>query len=373
MLTHTELAELARRHDGVKSLTAYIAIPPATPAGAVRTLLRHAITRVRDAQSFATHVERATFDACADRLQALADRAAQPSAAGSTWFGVASEGGATYDGWLAKVVPTSVGWENRVRIAPYLASLTQRPTLVVVVDRRTATIYNCVEGELVEAERVDTSPKVVTGAHTGAPPRQGFHRGTGGLPGADSAARQMEAAAIRHEARVADRIRVLARDGEWVVVLGAAEVVSHLSRELGSELGERLDAVGTGTALATTAQVRAAAVEAVARLRASYEQRVVADIVERAAAAGRGTLGRESVLAALRDMAIRSLVLSTARLADDLETTERMVRDALDQHARVEFVNGEAGDELQKLAGGVGAELRYVPATAFAVEEGARP
>ena len=76
MLTHEQLVALAQRHDGLKTLSAYISVPAdvSSPSTAARALLRKGIVRLRDELTYASHVERTVFESCAARLAARAEQ-----------------------------------------------------------------------------------------------------------------------------------------------------------------------------------------------------------------------------------------------------------------------------------------------------------
>jgi len=363
MLTVQELAALAARHDGVRTLSAYIGLPPASPPGVARTLLRQGIARLREGLSVATHVERTAFDACCDRLLARVDSVQAP-AAGATWVGIASADGATYDEWLPAVVPTTFAWEERLRVAPYLAAIVRHGALVTVADRQHAALFRYENDALAAVDQWETRPSIAAGEHTGhmsALPRVGFHRGTGGLPGADAADRQSDNAVERHLSGLIDRISSLRRGGDWLVLSGASEFVARLASALERDTNGNMAVGGSLTRAATPADVRSMAAAAVASLRTAEGERIVEEVV-RQPAAPRTALGAESVSAALGQGAVRLLVLSQRSLGDQSASVEDLVRRALATGAEVEFVNGDAGGKLQTAAGGVAALLRFTPA-----------
>ena len=357
MLTVQELAALAARHDGVRTLSAYIGLSAVSPPGAARTLLRQGIARLRDGLAVATHVERAGFDACCDRLLARVDSVQAP-AAGATWVGIASVDGATYDEWLPKVVPTTFAWEERLRVAPYLAAIVRRGALVAVADRQHAALFRYENDALAAVDQWETKPSVTTGERTSAPPRVGFHRGTGGLPGADAADRQSDNAVERHLGGLVDRIGSLRSGDDWLVLSGASEFVARLEAALEGHTNGRLAVGGSLTRAATTGEVRSMAAAAVATLRNAEGQRLVEDLVRKPASplAAKGTA---DVTAALGHGAVRILVLSERSLGNQAASVEDLVRGAFATGADVEFVSGDAGEKLHAAAGGVAALLRF--------------
>jgi hypothetical protein len=252
-------------------------------------------------------------------------------------------------------------------MAPYFTCVDQRSALIALVDRQHAALFRYDNGVVTSLESWATSPPAHTGSdlHTSAPPRQGFGRGTGGLPGADVAAREAETAADRHLAHVVNRIRALDRPAGWLVLLGAAEFVSHVASALEREMAGRLAVAGRLPAGATAGEVRAAAAPAIAHLRCERTERLVADMLDHAHTPLSAS-GYTAVEHALADGAVRVLALAERWLRDDAAAAEDLLRRALSCGADVAFVSGEAGAQFEEAAGGIAAELRF-PATVPAV------
>lgn len=86
---------------------------------------------------------------------------------------------------------------------------------------------------------------------------------------------------------------------------------------------------------------------------------LVDGVIDQARAGGKGVLGRDETVAALREMRVDTLLLSRALLRDDPELADRCVGTALAQDAEVEEVSGPGAERLDEEGGGMGARLRY--------------
>jgi hypothetical protein len=359
MLTHEQIVALARRHDGLKTLSAYISVPAdaSSPVTAARALLRQGIARVRDDLAYASHVERTVFESCAARLSARVEQGVHKQG-GGTWVGFASADGATYDESLHAATPVIVTWEERMRIVPYLAACDDRSALVVMLDREHATLYRYGLDVLSEIERIETIPDISTGPHMGAPPRRAFHSGTQGETSTETAARQVAAAFKRHASHVLSRITECNRADEWLVLGGAAEAVAHVASLLPCEARARMAIASTATGM-SVAQVRDAAEAATRGLRCARHRRLVKELLERTHGVALDAIGYEQVDCAITRRAIGMLVMARRWTEDHDDTAENIVRLALAQHAAVEIVNGEAAVPLEMHSNGIGARLRF--------------
>ncbi len=359
MLTHEQLVALAQRHDGLKTLSAYISVPAdvSSPATAARALLRKGIVRLRDELTYASHVERTVFEACAARLTARAEQGMHKQG-GGTWVGFASADGATYDETLHEAAPVTVTWEDRMRIVPYLTACDDRSALVVILDREHATLYRYGLDVLSEIERIETIPDVTTGPHMGTPPRRSFHPGTQGETATETAARQVAAAFRRHTSHIISRITECSKPDEWLVLGGAAEAVSHVAALVPADVRARMAIANTGHGT-SLAQVRDAAEAATHDLRSARHRRIVAELLQRKHGVSLDAIGFEQVDCALTRRAIGMLVMAKRWTEDHDRAAEDVVRQALAQQAAIEIVNGDAAAPLEMLSNGIGARLRF--------------
>jgi hypothetical protein len=111
--------------------------------------------------------------------------------------------------------------------------------LVVVVDRQHTVLWR-VEGDAIaQLEAWDVEVPGVEVPHMSAPPKPGFHRGTGGPAATDVLQRRAEHAVERNLARAGERVRALARDDEWVLVTGERPIAARLHRALGPRVRPR--------------------------------------------------------------------------------------------------------------------------------------
>lgn len=146
--------------------------------------------------------------------------------------------------------------------------------LVAVVDRHRTVLWRVDADGIAELEAWDVDMPAVEVPHMSAPPKQGFHRGTGGPAATDVMQRRAEHGVERNLTRARDRVRALAQDGEWVLVTGERHLAARLHRALGARLRPRAVRADTARPHTPAQEVRAAAraeLEALDRRRAEAE------------------------------------------------------------------------------------------------------
>jgi peptide subunit release factor 1 (eRF1) len=99
--------------------------------------------------------------------------------------------------------------------------------------------------------------------------------------------------------------------------------------------------------------------QAATTLRSAHGQRLLADVLESAGAQGRATIGMRSVQRALALHAVEVLLLSPDFIADAPIDAEMAVRAAIAGGATIEILSGEAAEQLDQAANGIGARLRF--------------
>jgi len=344
--------------DPAGMLTAYLPFPAGTSPQALSLLLRRELAAIGAGLEGSPHAVRERFDASAREMERALDDLA-PHAPIGTWMAVTTDAGLLRESWLSRVVPAIVAWGPEARIAPYLAAHAGTTVLVGLVDRHHAQIFSLVGEELTELDRWEVDPRPVSDApHMSAPAAQGFHRGTGGTPGADIVARRSDHAADVNIARASDRIRAESGRERTVLLGGSREAVSRLRNDLGHDLGERLIVTDELPMHASSAEVRAVANRLVAGWLVARTNEAVGEALHRAASP-QVAVGDDAIAIALASGAVSRLLVSEQRLGDRDDRLERMVRLALGQRARVEVAEGDTSQQLLELAGGSVALLRF--------------
>jgi hypothetical protein len=264
-----------------------------------------------------------------------------------------------HDETIRAELPTSVVWEDQVRIVPYLSVADPGSALVVLFDRQHASISRFAHGALTELERFETIPSAVSGPHTNAPPKQSFHPGTHGESATEAAARQSDTALRRHTAQLLKRLMALDHAHEWIVVGGATEALAHLTAWLAPGASGRLVVLSSVGVSSSAAHVRAAVEAALAERHAHLQRRLVADLGNRRPRPAVSAVGRVAVDAALEQRAVGTLVLAQHWVERHPGEAEALARAAFAQDAKIEIARQEAGLTLEHVANGIAACLRY--------------
>ncbi|MBX6364427.1 MAG: hypothetical protein IRZ00_11215 [Gemmatimonadetes bacterium] len=274
------------------------------------------------------------------------------------WVGFATPERVWFAGASAAPMPDLVRWERGMHLAPYIRALKQaRPVTVILADQRMARILDYRLGMLHEAERLVAEPEP-RGRGAGAAKRAATTTGVRGEPRTDAARRQAAEAWRRLLREIVATAGRAGADG-LLVVAGSADATAAIMRALPERLADRAMEVPGLTVDASGAEIRQAVDAAASELSLRLQRRLVADVLEATAAAGRACVGPEPTERALRAGAVETLVLSRGLTRVAPELVDRLVALALGQGAAVEEVAEVAAEALDR-EGGVGARLRYV-------------
>lgn len=198
-----------------------------------------------------------------------------------------------------------------------------------------------------------------------APLRTGFHSGTRGISGTDSAQRQLRDGTAHMLAEVTGILARPTDEAFWLVLGGSASPVNDLLSRLPADIAARAARATQLDLRATDAQIVETARQTASMLRNDTDLRLVNEALEREQSDGYGVTGPEGTKQALTDGRARELYFTRKFLDDHSASAEDMVRLALGSGTVVEQVSGTAAERLDAV-GGVGARLRYAAPTATA-------
>jgi hypothetical protein len=360
MLTYAQLVALHRSLHGKRVLSVYIDGSAADPAiqRSWRIQLDHSLTDLRRWLEGSSHDEREQFTQCVNLLDAaVAGFSAGVGAPGWAAFITAD---AVRDAQrLPAPAPTLAVWSTGPCIAPYVRALKEsHPVIVVVADARKSAIYRYRLGELERVDILRAYHFIDHPEHMGTPPRLGFHTGTRGTAGRDSAQRSLLKGRDRMIADTVDRVCELAGADGWILVGGIRRVVARLAQPLAAVAPERVLELESLDVHSSDADVADVARSGASALRNSVDDRRVAAIEELAGAHGLGALGPADARLALEQSSVRDLYVTHRYLEDHAAEAEQAIRAALDQDASVEEVSGRAAKRLDE-HGGMAAGLRF--------------
>jgi len=362
MLTQTQLAELYRSLGAERVLSVYIDGTATDPAKRLwRLQLDNSLTDLRTWLEGSPHDEREQFARSEEFLQqALGRLVAGVGAPG--WAAFITKDGVRDAQHLPVPVSTLAVWSSGPCLAPYMRALKEsRPVLVAVADARKADLYEYRLGQLERLESVHSHHTIRDPYHMSAPSRQGFHTGTRGTPGRDSAQRSQLAGRDRMLAETVDRIIDLAGKESWILLGGIKREVAQLAKDLAPALPNRVLDLDSFDVHASEAEIAEAARTGASTLRDDFDARRIEELAGLAAAHGLGVMGPGDTRTALAQASVRELYFTHRYLLDHASETEEAIRSALDQDASVEEVSGRAAALLDE-HGGLAAGLRFRPA-----------
>ena len=279
---------------------------------------------------------------------------------GRGWVGFATADGVRYHESLAAPMPDLVRFEEGIRVAPYVRGLKRlRKIVVAVADRRRVRLFGLEGSELVEGASLHADQDVGDLSDVGVSKAGSRRSGVRGETATDQAQRALDQGSDRLWKEAVEKI-VEASGAEGFIVLGGTpEAVGRLEALLPDRVRDRTE---TATAMhmdQSLPEVQEMVEGAASVLNKRLQGDLVAGVVDLARAGGKGVLGPERTVTALREMRVDTLLLSRNFLRDDPELADRAVGTALAQDAEVEEVSGPGAEVLDHEAGGMGARLRY--------------
>jgi hypothetical protein len=323
-----------------------------------RTQLDHSLSDIRSWLEGSPRNERAQFEECVRLLyEQLASH--DPGVGTPGWAAFITSDRVQDAQAVAVPVPTLAVWSTGICVAPYMRTLKEhRPVIVAVSDARKSDVHRYRLGRADLIETVRARAVVQPALHMGAAPRQGFHSGTRGATGHDAAQRSLLDGRDRMLAATVDRISELAGNDGWIVLGGIKRVVARLAHHLATVAPDRVFEMPALDVHASEAQIAHAARVGASSLRAAFDAKRVAGIIEDAGANGLGVIGAIDTRHALEQASVRELYVTRHYLEEHAAEAEDEARLALDQNASVEEVSDDAAEDLDR-SGGIAASLRF--------------
>jgi hypothetical protein len=319
--------------------------------------LRHSLDDVETWLEGSSHGEREAFRRCRERVMADVD-SFEVTLGSPGWVAFFAPDGALHSGPLPAVVPTVAAWGTGAFVTPYIRAIKEaQPVIVALVDARTARVFRYAERSADLVETLTARAVVREASHMSSPPRQGFHMGTRGTPGADAIQQERREATDVMLADLAKRVAVLAGDAGSVAIGGIDTVAKAALSALPADLAGRAARCELDVH-ASPAQVAEAARTAASSLRNAADLARVDEALTGAVRNGRGVTGSLDTLRALEEKRVRDLVLTSEFLRDHAADAARAVRLAFDSGSTVEHVSGQAAERLDTV-GGIAARLWY--------------
>jgi hypothetical protein len=360
MLNHDELVHLYRAHRETKVLSVYLdgKATDFAERNVWRRRLEHALDDAAraigpDEEELAAF--RKNRGAVESALEAfpnfLPDRG---------WVGFAAAGAMVHAGAVRVPMPDLVRWENGIRVAPYVRALKQeRLVLNVLVDSRRARIFEYRGGELTEPENLNTDTFMGDLTDMNQSKRPTAHSGVRGKTATDAAQKTLGVVADRMLKRLAERVGERMGNHGHLVLGGPPEAVAaardHLPQAV---LARTIEWPSLRVEMSET-EVRDALEAAASRLNQTRQEEALGDVVDLARSGGKGALGADAVLKALRESRVDTLFLSRGFIRANPEYADHLVGAAFEQHAEVEELSFEGAERLDTEGEGVAARLRF--------------
>jgi hypothetical protein len=362
MLARPDLARLYRDLADQAILSVYLDVGQTDPAQrrAWKTRLEHEAS-LEARRVAAGEDDEALFRAALAHVTSELD--GEGFIEGQGWVGFANAEGLLHHEALPVPMPDLVRFETGARVAPYVRGLKRlRPVSVAVGDRRRIRLFALQSGRLVELPGV-VADQDLGDLSDGAVSKAGSrHSGQRGQTAADRARRVLDESAERLWKEATERVVDAVGDDGFVVLGGTPEAMGRLEALMPDRLRDRLETSGTLHVEMSTGDLEEAVAESASVLNKRLQAEWVDTVLDLARSGGRGVLGTEGTVRALKEMRVDTLLLSRDFVRDNPELADHCVGTALAQDAEIEEVSGPGADVLDAEAGGVAARLRYRPA-----------
>ncbi len=279
---------------------------------------------------------------------------------GRGWVGFATPERLVHHESLEVPMPDLVRWEKGIRVAPYVRGLKRlRKIVVAVADRRRVRLFGLQGSALEEAAALTSSQELGEVSDSAMSKAGSRHSGVRGETATDQAQRVLDQESDRLWKEAAEYLVDESGADGFIVIGGTPEAVGRLEGLLPDRVRRRAETSTSMHLDQTVSEVQEMVQSAASVLNKRLQGQLVSGVVDMARSGGKGVLGRDETVAALREMRVDTLLLSRSFLRDDPELADRAVGTALAQDADVEEVSGPGAETLDLEAGGVGARLRY--------------
>jgi hypothetical protein len=279
---------------------------------------------------------------------------------GRGWVGFATADGVRHHESLAAPMPDLVRFEDGIRVAPYVRGLKRlRKIAVAMADRRHVRFFALEGSQLIESETLYADQEVGDLSDVGVRKAGSRHSGVRGETATDHAQRSLDQGSDRLWKEAVERVVESSGSDGFIVLGGTPEAVGRLETMLPERVRDRTETASAMHMDQSLSDVQELVEGAASVLNKRLQGELVAGVVDQARAGGKGVLGRDETVVALRQMRVDTLLLSRNFLRDDPELADRAVGTALAQDAEVEEISGPGADVLDHEAGGMGARLRY--------------
>ncbi|CAN5749809.1 hypothetical protein BH23GEM11_BH23GEM11_16230 [soil metagenome] len=360
MLNHDELVDIYRGNRDQKVLSVYLdgKATDFAERNAWRRRLEKALGEARGAVNGAPEeatafekAQKAVEGALAEYSNFLPDRG---------WVGFATADGLIHGGAVWVPMPDLIRWENGIRVAPYVRALKQeRMVVTVLVDSRRARIFEYVGGELTEPENLNAETFLGDLTDINQSKRPTAHSGMRGQTGTDAAQKFLGVGSERMMKKLAERVVERVGTDGHLVVGGTPEAVAQARDHLPDGLSNRTMEWSSLRLEMPEAEVRDAVEAAASKLNQAHQERNLSEVIDLARSGGKGALGADPVLKALRESRVDTLFLTRGFISANPEYADHMVGAAFEQHAEVEELSFEGAERLDTAGEGVAARLRY--------------
>lgn len=357
MLAPEQLVDLYKQHREDIVLSIYLDADQQDFAerGKWRIALKTAVAQERGKAQDAKR-----FDRALEYLQQPLDENDGGFLSGRGWVGFSTADGLLHSESLPVPMPNLVRWEDGLRVAPYARALKQaRPVVAVVMDSRKARILRYRMGLLAQRDFLEADTYLGDLTDVNVAKVASTHSGIRGKTGTDAAQNFLDVERDRLVGRVAQEVREEVGKTGLLILGGADRTVDALKKELGTFADDRRQVLSSLSFDMSDAELRENVESAASGISQGLQREILGRVMDEARSDGDGCLGEESTARALAEGRVDTLLIADSFREQDPDRADHFEGAAFEHGARVIEVSREAGADLQREGGGVGALLRY--------------
>lgn len=276
------------------------------------------------------------------------------------WVGFISGSTVRYGEAQPMRLPTTVRWKRGMLLSPYLPVLELNPPVVVVLlnqDRSRILTYQ--RAQLSETASLGVDRTLDDLSDVGVMKSAHATTGVRGATGRDTAQRSLRAETERLVQITRDAVTEAAGTEGSIIIGGTAEDATVLQSRLPERLGDQSVLGSTLTFDMTDAEILKVLDELLPEVRSRRYANTLNEVIESFHSGGKGALGWNATLEAIRRKAADTLLVSRKFIDGRTADAEQLVAPALLQGTHVALIEGASGIQLDAVGGGVGARLRF--------------
>jgi hypothetical protein len=276
------------------------------------------------------------------------------------WVGFIADSTLRYGEAQPMRLPTAVQWQRGMLLSPYLPVLELNPPVVVaLLDRERSRILTYQKANLSETATLTVDRTLDDLSDIGVMKSAHATTGVRGATGRDTAQRSLKSESERLLQVTRDAVTEAAVPDGGIIIGGTAEAAAILQSRLPEPLRDQ-SVLGSGLTIEMSdPEILESLDTLMPEVRSRRYARMLDGIIESSHDGGKGALGWNATLEAIKSNAADTLLVSREFIDNRTADAEELVGPALLHGTHVALLEGASGERLEDVGDGVGARLRF--------------